>query len=146
MKLILILNIIVIYIALFFNDTIINLQNSFYFWITFFYDSFHFDVNLTLCVQPTHPPNVKSKVKSLKKYTHNPVTDIYLRFLRLFHPFLLLLCLLNQSAYIQQKKSRCLSTKCWTFGVQKGWNTRITPQNMGNSSQNWIFCWCWQNY
>ena len=53
----------------------------------------------------THPPNITSKVKSLKKYTLNPVPDIYLRFLRLCHPFLLLLCLLNQSGPHTTKKN-----------------------------------------
>ena len=63
----------------------------------------------------THPPNITSKVKSLKKYTLNPVPDIYFRFLRLFHPFLLLLCLLNQSGPNTTKKIPLLVYKMLNF-------------------------------
>ena len=47
------------------------------------------NVNLKLCSTHVHPPNITSKVKSLKK-TLNSVSDIYIQDLRLQHfPFAL---------------------------------------------------------
>ena len=48
------------------------------------------NVILTLCVQPTHPLNIMSKVKPLKKFTHNPLSAIYIQDSRLSYLFLLL--------------------------------------------------------
>ena len=120
-----------------------NLQHIIYFTclMTIFYLTTQ-NVNLKLCVQPTHPPNIKLNVKSLKKYTHNLIPDIYIfkiwRFSTLsfcsafFFKWTVKTDEPNQHA--TTKKSCCVSMKCWTFGVmcQGDRNLRITLWNMWN--------------